>query len=169
MAHPPTQQPPTKVDLCFLQSSIFSLSRQLITFHGRSLLFQFTEQTCSKYSVAFQKISKPRGEVLWRVTNFVNFVDWIWTLKRRFTRCDSNKDFDHPPFCLFLVLRHLPLYCSVPPSFPISWFFFLLRQITLNITTMEGRFLLANKHEWIKAHFFFFCCFSELWPFCHFP
>ena len=166
--NPPSQQPSSLSQkwICFLQSSIFSLSRQLITFHGRSLLFQFTEQTCSKYSVAFQKISKPRGKFCeeWQILS-------ILLIGFEHSR-DVLQDVTQ---IKILIIRlsayffYLPLYCSAPPSFPISWFFFLLRQITLNITTMEGRFLLANKHEWIKAHFFFFCCFSELWPFCHFP
>ena len=60
--HPPTLPAAShKSGSAFCKVQYF-LSRQLITFHGLSLLFQFTEQTCSKYSVAFQKISKPRGK-----------------------------------------------------------------------------------------------------------
>ena len=36
------------------------------------------------FSCGFAKISGPGGSFVKRVTNFLNFVDWIWTLNRPF-------------------------------------------------------------------------------------
>ena len=137
----------TKVDI-FLHNSIFSNPSAAIDhfFMLASCLLTFIKAILNavpNIQLLSQNISAPWAEVLWRVTNFLNFVDWIWALNRPFyklwLKSERNILIIHP-FSFFvwfcsLYCKLAGVFCLIKFSFSWSWPFCLAEWVIKDMST----------------------------------